>query len=664
MTDVSRELLLVLKAENAQLRAKLAESTAELEKFRTGTTGAAAGAAKLGQDAAAATAGLGGMAGALSGALGPLALVSAGVALFAEGSRELKARGVDVATTGDLIDKVWTGVSVALGGTSEAALEAERGLAAMQRRTKETDVTQRQFASGLDLVAAAGIDVNQFLENAAPAFRTFTEQIESGIPALDNAGKGLHDFNVALNEVRLTMPGVAEELAAKFIELGKRVQEGDQEAIASLRELNEHVQELGDRSRAVVDRIKKDYGDDAPRAFGEFTGAAATAVPAFEQLTAGGVTGAAAYAMLKKEFAATVEGAQRFAKEIPNLDAGLQANIGVAEKVHAQYGSIEVALDKVRAKWIESGKTINEINDAIAEGTTRLGSRAAAIRAVEPAIDALTKHIEKQRDAEGQLDATNQSLLDALLKWKAEIGHTTPEVDKLTKAIEDQEKKVSGLVDRIQDKIRAYNDSAAAVERHRVTTVRAAQEEFDAVRKSTVDQTIALNAQHAARLISEEEYLAEFNRIQAEEIEARRKHEAEIVTINQEAHDKTVDLQKKLQEQTAEIEKVLAAEGQSFRNALGVHSSYERSLRDKLIPALADHSRAESESRTAVDVLGIGFEGLASKSIPGVRTELQRLAGDARTAAAAIRDIKKAADEAFPVVSGGHTSVGVPEERF
>lgn len=655
-----------------ELRAQLAAASGQFDLFATSTAESRQAMMLLRREFGAAGIAMGIAGGGLSSLLLPLGFVAAAAMGLSSVLGALQKRGLDVKTLGELGAEAMDKFSIALGGTSGAVEKMVDAAAKAQDGLEGLDETTRSYADAASLLTASGVDAEKTFEAMSVAALTSNQAIEdmergfsSTKEPIDAAREAADQFVKQLNLIRLVEPGIAQELTGRFVELaksGKLASEEGEELLKTLTGLAAGAEVTAKSFNAFGEKA-----DEARAAFVALETNATSLEARFKELKEAGFTDAQAFTVLKGEIEKVATGSKRFADIIATLPPVLRGTFQHITDLAGRFGGLDTAIEKNRAKLQESVNSFNAINAAIEVGTQRYGSHALAISAVLPAVEKLIAEIEKRRDVEGQLQVSDQAMLDSLERLRGGTGLLATETQKLITEQAKQAEQVDGIVDSLKKLFNEYDKGAAAIEKHRKVTVDSAREESDEVRKSTTQQMQDLSAALNSFQVSQEDFNAEYARLQNEQVDARRKAEAEEFAINQKARADVIELQKVTQEKYGEIDEKLRAHNVTLTEALTVQSRYNAS-RGVAAKAIDDEATALEKVR---GILG-GDLGIAAAmdrtqtstqaaaiSAGALTAQLIGMNGHLATTVGLLNQVEGAAIRAFSgVESGGHTSAG------
>lgn len=612
----------------------------------------------------------------------PLAAVLGAAVALDRGLKGLQERGVDVSTIGDITAGVMDRLAVSLGGTSKEGVGLEKAFRTAAAGLADLTATTKSYLDVADLLAAANLKPELVLEQLAATIPDVSQKLGAlgenyaAMPSrADLAAASLERFNQQIDRIRVIDPTKANELAAALVKLAA---EGNltRETLAPLVDA---ANKGNDAYNTFAQTLKDRYGPntaEAVKATSFLTAEAASLKTRIDALSESGATEAHIFASLGPEIQKVATTASYFGSIVALLPPEIQALIARLQAWAAAHGGVNAEIDKTRAKIQDEVNSFNAIRDAVDQGTQRFGDHRAAVTALSGPIEKLVADLQKQRDTEGLLGATEQSMLDTLTKWLAELGKQPGATTAAQKALDEYAKKVADVTVKLQEHQKALQDDLVKIEERRQKEISASAE---VAQKTIADLTLEISqTQHSydQRAISGEDYNVKINTLFADLAKARTKAYEQEVAINRDSDKAKDDLLTKDSEVTAKLLK--NREDLNATAQVGTRLAQERAEQEKaVIVELQDQAQKEAVAKTAVDqhaqstrdftrdlkvLIGdvdthtarvkanadahVALQG----AIAGTRAQVQGLAQDALAAAAAL-------DAITGISSGGSTSL-------
>ena len=528
--------------------------------------------------ALAALAGTGDNAAAsISKMLLPLAAVAGATVVVEKTLKELQARGVDVGDISGLLSKAMDALAVSMGGTSKASADVAKSFDATQKTFHDLEPAARDYASAQALITATGIDMTGALaaaiDKATSLGEVFKHGFQGGGP-VDAAQKILRQFNVDLNEIRKTSPELAESFIRDFGALSAAAAKGSKDAIAALQGIMDAAHANAELSRDLIAQIKKDFGEEGPKAFGQFSAAAQALSSHLATLRAAGFSDAEAFAALKPEVTAVANGAVEFATLLPNLSERIRTAAKDALAMGAAFlgttAIIAAHTKALDAEW----KEIGNLDHAIEANSKNLEDRRRIITALLPSIDKMIADTDRHRDSEGKLDAAWEAARNTLEKYRNEIKSTAAETDKFQKIVDAQTKSLADLAHKHDDLTKAYEKQRAEVERTANSAIATEEKKQKAVSISISEEIAGLDRS----VLGNREYGDQVAALQMKEVNARRKTETDISKITDDETIKLGELQGKYKSATDGILEQIGRYGSTLEEARKIRGEYDKAV--------------------------------------------------------------------------------------
>jgi len=598
----------------------------------------------------------------------PLAAAAGGLVLFNKVAGEMQQRGVDISTVGDKWSSVMDGLAVALGGTSKAAGEAEKAFAATQAKMDDLSGTQREFATGADLLVGLGLDVaksfdawtdsTQVLGGALQEFPTFIAQ----------GGQAVDLFNTRLNEIRVVSPRLAEQFATDFKRVTQAAIDGEAGAGAALTKLNADESEAANKARAFVTEFADHYKKfpEAAADLGKFTAGLDEAVRHMETFGKSGMNQRQVYEAMKPELTALAQLMNKYGAEIANLaktDPVIGANIA---KLRELAGAAPAVTDKIKEfnlAQAEQKKSFDNLVGSIDAAVKKDGDYRAAVTAARSEIDSRITSLEKQKSTLTGLTAAQEAQLAQLLRMRKEYSDVSVEQDKFNKFQEDGVKKAHDLSKSYEDLTKARQKDQEAIEKHRVEFIAGLDAELKKAVESGNAQVKALDDQHKAMEIDDHEYAQSVNQIFADMAAAKRAAVEAEDKANAEAAQKEKEHQKTYEEAAGEIAKAMEKVNETLSSAKQKQAEYDAATATSL-----ERVRGQWEKTTeTVHLHASSYAELADKfnAFPvAVAAGSERVNSDIGNMISRLGELKKALDEVNSAADAafGGTGGGAPEQ--
>jgi hypothetical protein len=575
--------------------------------------------------------------------------------ILGKATKDLSDRGVEVINVGEAWSGIMDRLALSFGGTTKAVHDGEEAVKKFQQAAIDLDPAARAAADGLALLEQNGlkvVDVIAAMQSGIPPTVSEMAKAESASFDWGQAVRSQADaINKALNELRITSPKLAEELGRDWAATARAASENLPGATEKWHKLTEEILAIGSVVPDVVGRVvaaHKELGDKAGPELAKFTQQVDLLAQHEERLRDAGFTEAQVWEKLKSEYAEVAKGAALFSGQLDLLGLAEQKEVAQVRETVAVRAGLSDAIDKNAAKIINEAKEVTALNTVIEAHNKSQSDRLTTIRALLPAIDTMIAKIDKQRDSDGKLDASQQALLDSLQGWRSEIGKAVDATDKLDKLVASHEKTISALRGK-------YDDLTLAYERNRQKAIQTSSDEINAAERqekqieASIDgQITALEAAHRRGEISNSDYSNQVAALQLEEITARNATWERIDLITVDEQTKLSELQAKYTEATNGIVLDLLRQGETLASSKVIHDSYTASVQEE-VTKLVELANKQSDAgvaaglhTTAIKTLGKGLDEIAKGSIKDVHDGM----------ALTNQVFQDGADKHIPAVSG------------
>lgn len=637
---MERELLLRLRAENSELKAKLAESVAQLDALK----------AKTAEVSAASVAGSKAQADAHVAAFAKSQGATAGIVAQLEESRlAMAALTASTVTGGTEMVAALGRAAIAIAGL-EAEIAASGGLASPEQvaalagykaelaaivpKLQQVAPAAASAATGTRVFGAATAQAGQAIAGKTvnlgaltSGFLRFLGPIglaTAAIALLPSLIRGVRDAFKTLSDI---IDGSVSKALAEMRDGFEKAQgklEGLDAASRNFRDAADLMAAGGLNAKGVIDGLGDSFkvGAETAANFGgavvfagdgfvSLGGGAATAKSAIDglsntinevRLTAPEAARAAAESFLElsRSFAAGKITAGEFFERVRGLREGLlplakvSEEVGTAikekfgkkfEEAQAQFGAFSAAIpsiisdmEKLKAGGLSSGEAFEVLKSKILAAAKDSETFAGIIDKLPPQMQAWIAELKN-------LAKGHDIVSEAIKKVREEAE----------KAAAKHREAVLGMAEDFHELDRAYREDAVEIEKHRAKTVAAVQEEAAAARTSAEDQIKALNERNRNAQLSNAEYQAERRKIDDEEIAARRAAEKEIAQINADAAEDLKKVAGAFKEKSQKVRESLAEEGTSLTAASLLYAANERDL-DALIKKVNAHAIAHANA--------------------------------------------------------------------
>lgn len=548
----------------------------------------------------------------LAKTLVPLAAIGGALALADKALQGFRDRGVEVPSFAGAAGAALDTLAIAIGGTSKASQEAIDSFQKAQKSVEDLDRATVSYKSGIDLIVSSGLDLKTTLsgitENANASGKSFDVISEGTISAGRSIGETIDkitQLNQDINVLRLYSPELARQMSSDFAQIGRDVAAGVAGASERLDELGRKARDSAKAQEELSKAIEGTYGKDGPKAFAAFSAGAQEVIARFDALRAAGFTEQQAFAALKGQFDATSAGANQFAGVLAILkDSSLPGTAARIKELEQAHAGLTETIDKNIRKVQEESIEANRLLVVIDANTHSIADRERAVTALLPVINAQIAAIEKQRDAEGNLQASQQIILDRLKALREETGRVQPEMEKLRRTVEDQAISIGNLGKRFEDLTKSYETQRAATIRSADTAIAQAERQRLAVTRSVDKEIIDLESAHQRGEISQSEYADKIAEQNNRVVEARRKAERETTVIQADETSKVDQLAKDYGEATAEIQRVLGRQGETIESARKVHETLAKQAKETSEALVTEANRHSDLARAATKVYG------------------------------------------------------------
>jgi DNA-binding transcriptional regulator YdaS (Cro superfamily) len=705
--------------------AQIAAIAPSLEKQTTATTGATKATTAMHIEMEAGRAAVGSWARGIEAAaqssnvfvaaigkfLLPLAAAAGAMIVFNKVATELKDRGVDIETIGDKWGHAMDSFAISVGGTSKAMAGMVTDMEKTQAAFTNLDASEKAYANGLNLLAAAGIGAAKPLETLTGAARdqaVILEQISS--TSLPGYGKSLSDLerlgdlavgatnrlNDQLNVIRATSPEVAKGFTEEYFAI-QQMTTGSNEQAKALVNLN-------DRTAAAA-KSSEDFTAKLALQFPKLKDAGVqytTLVTNIEQLSNGYKLASAAnlteqqtMALLGPLVNTVAKGYETFGVTLRSHNPTLVAAAEAAHRIAAELDPLAVKMHGLALAVGEQTKAYSGMLDAIDAVAKKSGNYVAALTAEHSSIDSQIIALEKQKATTNGLSEAEQARLTSLLALHAVLTPLTVEQEKNNKLQDAAAVSIDAVGQAVVKLTAAYETDMAKIREHATTLIASTEKEFAAVEKSIFGQMADQKKQYDEGTIDLATYNHNMSALNGQEASAREERWQKEQTINKERDQSEADSTKKyegaLGDQEAAAKKlgvtlgdsviayaahttavsatVAAIVEQAKRTAATIetHRGYETAIKDegkaldgtkKFVEVLGTaHTTHSTALKTvhipAVNDFGTALTDVAGKSIPAIETALDGLESRLRGLKTTLGEVSAAATAAFGGASGG-----------
>src|SRR6202162_4872119 len=481
--------------------------------------------------------------------------------------------------------------AISVGGTSKAMAGMVADMEKTQAAFTNLDASEKAYANGLNLLAAAQTGVAapiKTLPGAARDQAVILEQLSS--TSLPGYGKSLSDLgrlgdlavsaanrlNDQLNVIRTTAPEVAKGFTEEYFAIQKMATGSDEQAKA-LVNLNEQT--------AAAAKSSEDFTAKLALQFPKLKDAGVqytTLVTNIEQLSNGYKLASAAnlteqqtMALLGPVVNNVAKGYETFGVQLRQHNPTLVAAAEAAHGLAAAVDPLAVKMHELALAVGEQTKAFSGMLDAVDAAARKSGDYRAALTAEHSEIDSEIISLEKQKATTKGLTDTEQARLTSLLALHKVISDLTPEQEKFNKVQEDSLKTVHDLSKSYEDLTRAREKDKAAIETHRAAAVAALDAELAKANAAGAQAYESLKTQLANQEIAQTEYNQRVNELFVAEAIAKRKTVRAEGKLTEEAAKSEQEHEKTYEEAAGAIAGSMGKVTETLVSSKGTQAEYD-----------------------------------------------------------------------------------------
>ena len=481
--------------------------------------------------------------------------------------------------------------AISVGGTSKAMAGMVADMEKTQAAFTNLDASEKAYANGLNLLAAAQVGVADPIKTLTGVARdqaVILEQLSS--TSLPGYGKSLSDLgrlgdlavsaanrlNDQLNVIRTTAPEVAKGFTEEYFAIQKMATGSDEQAKA-LVNLNEQT--------AAAAKSSEDFTAKLALQFPKLKDAGVqytTLVTNIEQLSNGYKLASAAnlteqqtMALLGPIVNNVAKGYETFGVQLRQHNPTLVAAAEAAHGLAAAVDPLAVKMHELALAVGEQTKAFSGMLDAVDAAARKSGDYRAALTAEHSEIDSEIISLEKQKATTKGLTDAEQARLTSLLALHKVISDLTPEQEKFNKVQEDSLKSVHDLSKSYEDLTRAREKDKTEIENHRKAFVAGVDAELAKAMAAGDAQIRVLNEQHKNMEISDSAYAQSLGEILNKESLARRAAIDAEDRANEEAAKKEKEHEKTYEELAGAVAVSMGKVNETLVSSKGKQAEYD-----------------------------------------------------------------------------------------